>query len=231
MIHEEGWGCEHGFSSDLCDPQCIPGGSLYPVWPGGAGDHPWAFPPPAPPEGPGTGARDRPLICLGRRSRGIHFLAGLEMRGLTAAAPERLRQGPNSPAATWGALLRAPAASTPLPSLRTAPEGRLRAVPAGWDKTPPAQSPNSNPAPTPGPEPEPLRRPGPAPSRHSQSAAAAASGARAPCRSLSAMAEVSAEPLPGSRRAWGRSRPGGDTKSPEPRLPGAAQGRRPAATG
>lgn len=214
VIHEEGWGCEHGFSSDLCTPWRVPG--AWRSWGPSLGLS-TRLPQPAahrtPHRAPGPAAALGAFISLWGRSR--------------AASQRRSRQRPNGPGGTRGAVLAERCCGH-----RQPPHLSLRAVPAGQEKA-------ADPDPTPGPAGPRLRDPNrvpsagpdpaPPPPGRSQSAAAAASGARAPCRSRSAMAEVSAEPPPGSRRARGRSRPGGDTGSPELRLPGAARARPPAA--
>lgn len=69
MIHAEGRGCQHGFSSDLCGPQCVP--VAWKSW-GPSLGHPTACPDPRDPaQGHGTSLR------------GIHFLAGLCRAGAT----------------------------------------------------------------------------------------------------------------------------------------------------
>lgn len=146
MIHAEGRGCQHGFSSDLFGPRCVP--VAWRSW-GPSLSLPTACPDPRDPArdtGPGPGG----FISL----RGS---VGLEPRGLTAAAPGRLRQRPKSgPAGPRGSLHCPP--SVPLPR---AISGRYR---RGGTRAPPRPEPSGpSPAPTPGSEPEPLRRPRPPP--------------------------------------------------------------------
>lgn len=164
MIPEAGRGCEHGVPLTWAVPALS-------LWPGGAGGRLWALPPPAPaggPRDPAQGSGTSPH-CPGD---------SFPPRGLTAAVPGRLRQRPNRPAGTRGALLRAPAACSPHSLLSVL----LHRDVSGKEKMPSSESapgparprlraPNRSPSDRPGPGPAPAAtanqrpppHPGPAP--------------------------------------------------------------------